>query len=310
MITVKGLSNYLPSGPSVVTIGTFDGVHIGHRKILERLIRDAAASGRRSILLTFFPHPRMVLQKDSNLKLLNSIEEKTDVLSELGLDCLVIHPFTRDFSRLTAKEYVREVLVDTLKAEKVIIGYDHRFGRNRTADIQDLQAFGNLYGFEVEEIHAQEIDDISVSSTKIRKALDTGDLETANRFLGYPYMLSGRIVRGKGLGRDLGFPTANMQLDAAYKLIPANGVYVVRSGYEGEEVFGMMNIGTNPTVDGSGQHIEIHFFDLKANLYDQQMRVFILGRLRDEQKFDSLDALKDQLEEDRRQARNLIPKFR
>ncbi len=309
MITVRGLSKYQPSGPSVVTIGTFDGVHIGHRKILDRLIRDGGATGRRSILLTFFPHPRMVLQKDSDIKLLNSIEEKTDVLSDLGLDCLVIHPFTRDFSRLTAKEFVREVLVDTLKAQKVIIGYDHRFGRNRTADIQDLQAFGTLYGFEVEEIHAQEIDDISVSSTKIRKALAIGDLETANRFLGYPYMLSGRIIRGKGLGRDLGFPTANLELDAPYKLIPAGGVYVVRSRFEDREIFGMMNIGTNPTVDGSRQHIEIHFFDLEADLYDREMRVSILGRLRDEEKFDSLDALKRQLEEDQRQARNLIPSF-
>ena len=310
MITVRGLSEYLPSGPSVVTIGTFDGVHIGHRKILDRLIKDGKTTGRRSILLTFFPHPRMVLQKDSDLKLLNSIDEKTDVLQELGLDCLVIHPFTVDFSRLTAKEFVREVLVNTLNAKKVIIGYDHRFGRNRTADIQDLQSFGNLYGFEVEEIDAQEIDDISVSSTKIRKALDSGDLETANRYLGYPYMLSGRIIHGKGLGRDLGFPTANMDLDANYKLIPAGGVYVVRSSYGGQEVYGMMNIGSNPTVNGSGQHIEVHFFDLDADLYDLEMRVSVLARLRDEQKFDSLEGLKKQLELDRLHARDLIHRFR
>lgn len=310
MITVKGLTEYNLPGPSVVTIGTFDGVHIGHRKILERLTRDGNTSGRRSILLTFYPHPRMVLQKDSDLKLLNTIEEKTDVLEQLGLDCLVIHPFTVDFSRLTAKEFVRQVLLDTLKAEKVIIGYDHRFGRNRTADIQDLQAFGNLYGFSVEEIGAQEIDEISVSSTKIRKALKSGDLATANRYLGYPYMLSGQIIRGKGLGRDLGFPTANLQLDSPYKLIPLAGVYLVRSHFEGRELFGMMNIGTNPTVDGSGQHIEVHFFELEADLYGRHMRVHILQRLRDEQKFDSLERLKKQLKQDRLRARDLIGNYR
>lgn len=310
MITVKGLTEYNFPGPSVVTIGTFDGVHIGHRKILERLTRDGKTSGRRSILLTFYPHPRMVLQKDSDLKLLNTIEEKADVLEQLGLDCLVIHPFTLDFSRLTAKEFVRQVLLDTLKAEKVIIGYDHRFGRNRTADIQDLQAFGNLYGFSVEEIGAQEINEISVSSTKIRRALKSGDLATANQYLGYPYMLSGQIIRGKGLGRDLGFPTANLQLDSPYKLIPLAGVYLVRSRFEGRELFGMMNIGTNPTVDGSGQHIEVHFFELEADLYGRHMRVHILERLRDEQKFDSLERLKKQLEQDRLRARDLIRSYR
>ena len=196
--------------------------------------------------------------------------------------------------------------MDKLAAKKVIIGYDHRFGRNRTASIQDLESFGTLYGFSVEEIPAQEVDEVSVSSTKIRKALESGDLETANRYLGYPYMLSGTVKRGKGLGRDLGFPTANLELDAPYKLIPAAGVYVVRGTIGNKEVSGMMNIGTNPTVDGSRQHIETHFFDLDQDLYGKPLRVHMVGRLRDEQKFESLEALKAQLERDRQRAEVFI----
>ena len=308
MITFRGLSDYQSPGPSVVTIGTFDGVHIGHRRILERLIREGQQSGLQSTLLTFFPHPRMVLQKDTDLRLLNSIEEKIDILEGLGLECLIIHPFTRDFSRQTATDFVRKTLVEKLAAKKVIIGYDHRFGRNRTASIQDLVSFGALYGFSVEEISAQEVDEVSVSSTKIRKALESGDLETANRYLGYPYMLSGTVARGKGLGRDLGFPTANLSLDAPYKLVPAGGVYAVRATVGNKEVDGMMNIGTNPTVDGSRQHIETHFFGLDQDLYGKTLRVQLLGRLRDEKKFESLEALKAQLEQDRKQAQAFIRK--
>ncbi len=290
----------------MVTIGTFDGVHIGHRKILRRLTDYARDHDLQATLLTFYPHPRMVLQKDSGLKLLNTIEEKSDILEEIGLDCLVIHPFTRRFSRLTATRFVREMLVEKLRTRRIIIGYDHRFGRNRTANIQDLEAFGNLFDFTVEEIPAQEVDDVSVSSTKIRRALEAGDLALANEFLGYPYMLSGHVRRGKGLGRDLGYPTANLSIDSEYKLIPASGVYVVRSNLNGREIFGMMNIGTNPTVDGSGQHIEVHFFDLDQDLYDQPLRVGLLARLRDERKFDSLEALQSQLERDQQDARRVI----
>jgi riboflavin kinase/FMN adenylyltransferase len=205
---------------------------------------------------------------------------------------------------------VRDVLVSTLHAKKVIIGYDHRFGRNRTANFQDLEAFGNLYDFRVEEIPAQEVNAVSVSSTKIRKALEEGDLETANRYLGYAYMLSGKVHRGKGLGRTLGFPTANLHLDSPFKLIPASGVYLVRSQVAGREVFGMMNIGTNPTVDGTGLHLEVHFFDLQQDLYGSPIRVSLLQRLRDERKFDSLDALRQQLENDHRHARALIERLR
>ena len=306
MLTVQGLSDYDNPQPSVVTIGTFDGVHIGHRKILERLIADGREHHLQSTLLTFFPHPRMVLQKDNQIKLLNTIEEKSALMSRLGLDCLIIHPFTLEFSRKSATDFVREILVEKLRVKKIIIGYDHRFGRNRNANIRDLQSFGNIMEFSVEEIPAQEIDEVSVSSTKIRKALESGDLETANTYLGYEYMLSGTVEGGKKLGRDLGFPTANLRIEAAYKLIPASGVYLVRSDLNGKQAYGMMNIGTNPTVDGSRRHIEVHFFDFRGDLYGSPLQVALIKRIRDERKFDSLEALKNQLGKDRLQALELI----
>lgn len=309
MLIVQNLTEYKSPKPSVVTIGTFDGVHIGHRKILERLIQDAKKGGLQSTLLTFFPHPRMVLQKDSGIKLLNTISEKSEILAAMGLDCLVIHPFTPEFSRLTATEYVRNILVDTLKAKKVIIGYDHRFGRNRTADISDLKHFGSLYDFEVEEIPVQEIEEVSVSSTKIREALATGDLESANAYLGYNYMLQGTVKRGKGLGRTIGFPTANLHPDADYKLIPASGVYLVGTSVDGISGYGMMNIGVNPTVDGSQLHIEIHIFDMNRDLYGSTLRVQLLERIRNEQKFESLEALKSQLQQDLSDSRARLRKY-
>lgn len=308
METVQNIVKYDKKHSTAITIGTFDGVHIGHRTILKRLIKDSESLGLKSTVLTFFPHPRMVLQKDTDLKLLNTIEEKTRILENLGLDILVVHPFTKQFSRLTATEFVRDILVNTLKAKKIIIGYDHRFGRNRTANITDLRAFGNALNFEVEEISAMEVDSVSVSSTKIRKALEEGDMVTANAFLGYEYMLTGTVKKGKGLGRQLDFPTANLHIDAPYKLIPKNGVYVVNSQIDGLQVFGMMNIGYNPTVAGKYRSIEVHFFDFANDLYDRQIQVNCFARLRDEHKFDSIDALKEQLRKDRETALALIAK--
>ncbi|MEW2921019.1 bifunctional riboflavin kinase/FAD synthetase [Muricauda sp. ANG21] len=291
---------------TVITIGTFDGVHLGHRKILERLINNAKNTGLKSTVLTFFPHPRMVLQKDTEIKLLNTIEEKTQILESLGLDNLIIHPFTKAFSRLSATEFVRDVLVNSLKAKKIIIGYDHRFGRNRNANIQDLIAFGNTLDFEVEEIPAQEIDDVSVSSTKIRNALLEGDVVTANSYLSYAYMLTGTVKKGKGLGKEFGFPTANLHIAESYKLIPKNGSYVVKSTLNGIKHYGMMNIGFNPTVSGTEKSIEVNFFEFEGDLYDQKIQVKILHRIRDEHKFSSVEELREQLKKDKNFSLDLI----
>ena len=295
---------------TVATIGTFDGVHIGHQKIIERLVKTAKRDDLKSVVLTFFPHPRMVLQKDANIKLINTIDERSKILEHLGLDYLFIKTFTREFSRLTAEEFVSKVLVDQLNIKKIIIGYDHHFGRNRTANIDDLKRFGDLYDFEVEEISAQDINDVSVSSTKIRKALIEGDIHTANSYLGYHYMLNGTIVKGKGLGKTIGFPTANLNIEEDYKLIPKQGVYVVRSTYKNQIIYGMMNIGNNPTINSdSKQYIEIHFFNFDATIYGDTLTIELLNRLRDEQKFDSLDNLKAQLETDKRMALDYITNY-
>ncbi|WP_019670509.1 bifunctional riboflavin kinase/FAD synthetase [Eudoraea adriatica] len=306
MVTVQSISNYDKKHPTAITIGTFDGVHIGHRKILERLINDAKKTGLRSTVLTFFPHPRMVLQKDTEIRLLNTIEEKIKILDRIGLDYLIIHPFTLEFSRLSSTEFVRDILVNELKVKKIIIGYDHRFGRNRNANIQDLIAFGNTLNFEVEEIAAQEIDDVSVSSTKIRNAIIDGDMKTANAYLGYNYMLTGDVKKGKGLGRQLNFPTANLFIKEEYKLIPKNGVYVVKSILNNQIYYGMMNIGFNPTVDGTSKSIEIHFFEFKSDIYGANIQVDILQRIRDEHKFNSLEELKTQLLKDKETSMAII----
>lgn len=299
MVTVQSITNYDKEHPTAITIGTFDGVHIGHQKILRRLIKNAELLDLKSTVLTFFPHPRMVLQKDTDIKLLNTVDEKSKILESLGLDYLIIHPFTKEFSRLSATAFVRDILVNSLRTKKIIIGYDHRFGRNRDANISDLIAFGSTLDFEVEEIPAQEIDEVSVSSTKIRKALEEGDIETANKYLGYSYMLTGIVKKGKGLGKQLNFPTANLFIEEPYKLVPKNGVYVVQCTMGKATVSGMMNIGFNPTVSGKEKSIEIHFFDLEKDLYDQKLQIDIIARIRDEHKFDSVDSLKVQLQKDK-----------
>ncbi|MDX1461757.1 MAG: bifunctional riboflavin kinase/FAD synthetase [Marinirhabdus sp.] len=291
---------------SVITIGTFDGVHIGHTTILNRVVATAAKEGLDSVLLTFFPHPRMVLQKDSNIKLLNTLAEKRDLVAATGIDHLVIHPFTHQFSRMTAVEYVRDLLVNRLHAKKIIIGYDHRFGRNRTANITDLKEMGETYGFEVEEISVQELDDVAVSSTKIRTALKEGDVATANSYLGYSYMISGTIVKGKGIGKTWNYPTANLQPSEPYKLIPMNGVYITHAQIDDKTAFGITSIGTNPTVGGKSRTIETYFLDLDIDLYDQELQLEFLEFIRPEATFESVDALKEAIREDEAIARKHI----
>jgi riboflavin kinase/FMN adenylyltransferase len=296
----------LPDKPTVATIGTFDGVHIGHQKIIQRLINTGKKEGLKSVVLTFFPHPRMVLQKDSNIKLINTIEERKNILENLGIDFLVIMKFTHKFSRLSAEDFVKNILVERLKAKKVIIGYDHRFGRNRNADINDLKVFGQNYGFEVEEIPAQDIDNVAVSSTKIRMALMEGNIKKANKYLGYHFMLTGKVIKGKGLGKQIGYPTANIEIKEEYKIIPKQGSYIVKSILNKKEVYGMMNIGMNPTVNGDKQSIEVHFFDFYEDIYGKTIKIDLLERIRDEEKFESLEALKLQLVKDKDTALKFI----
>ncbi|MGL2962852.1 bifunctional riboflavin kinase/FAD synthetase [Flavobacterium sp. RSB2_4_14] len=309
MKIVNSIQLYKAEKPTVVTIGTFDGVHLGHKKILEQIISSAHTLNCESLVLTFFPHPRTVIQADTEMKQINTLAEKLTLLEELGIDNLVIHPFDASFSRLTAEEFVKQVLVNTFKIKKIIIGHDHRFGRNRTANIDDLIDFGNEFGFEVEQISAKEINEVSVSSTKIRNALTEGNIELVNCFLGYNYSLTGIVIKGKQLGRTIGYPTANIKIEEDYKLIPQNGVYVAKSNIDGVTVFGMMNIGTRPTVDGTTQSIEIHFFDFHKDLYHQKITLSLVHRMRSEQKFESVDALKKQLDKDKITALAVIEKL-
>ncbi len=304
MKVFQNISSYQPQKPTVLTIGTFDGVHIGHKKIIERLTKNAEKHDLESVILTFFPHPRMVLQKDSDIKLLNTIEEKIELLEQSGLNSLIIHPFDKTFSELSAEEFVKQILIEKLNLKKIVIGYDHRFGKNRTAGIDELIVFGEKYGFEVEQISAQEIDEIAVSSTKIRKALDNGEIALTNSYLGYNYFFQATVVEGKKLGRTIGFPTANLKVSENYKLIPKTGVYIVEILLDNQKFKGMMNIGFNPTVNGNHQTIEVNILDFNQDIYGKNVQVSFLEKIRDEQKFASVDEFKNQLEKDRETTQN------
>jgi riboflavin kinase/FMN adenylyltransferase len=295
-----------PQTKCCVTIGSFDGLHKGHQTILKQLVEEATKKGLKSLVFTFDPHPRTVLSEGAKLQLLTSLEEKKKVLEELGIDYLVVYPFDLEFSRLTAREFVENILVKGLHTKQIIIGYDHRFGRNRNADIDDLIEFGKEFEFEVQQIQAKQIDEISISSTKIRTALKKGDITTANTYLGYHYQLKGEVVHGNQLGRTIGYPTANIQIDEPNKLIPYQGVYIATAIIDSTKVYGMMNIGTKPTVDGTKQTVEIHFFDLDKDLYQSNISIALLHRLRDEQKFETIKHLEEQLQKDKAQSLSWI----
>ena len=308
MTTIQNIANFSTSEKTYVTIGTFDGFHFGHQKIIEKLVLEAKKANRKSVLLTFFPHPRMVLQKDNSLELINTIEERANLLEITGLDYLIIHPFSIAFSRMSSLAFVRDILVNQLHISKLIIGYDHHFGKNREGNIIQLTEYSHLYDFKVEEIPAQDIDAVSVSSTKIRNALAEGSLKTANSYLGYNFMLSGTVVNGKQLGGKIGYPTANINVKETYKLIPKTGVYVVLSKIQERNVYGMMNIGNRPTINGNHQTIEVHFFDFNADLYGQNLQIELLYFLRDEEKFDTIESLIIQLKKDEQTARAFVTK--
>lgn len=285
----------------VLTIGTFDGVHVGHQKIIQRLNEEAKRINGESVLFTFYPHPRMVLYPENHgLKLIQTQVEKIDKLRRYGLQNVIVHPFTKEFSRLTALEFVRDYLVNQLHVKTLVIGYDHSFGKNREGNLQFLKDVSETYGFEVIEIAAQEIDEVNISSTKIRRAIEEGDLLKAQEYLGEPFELFGTVVHGDAMGRQLGFPTANLDVDSEVKLIPHSGVYAVNVLLDNGRILeGMMNIGTKPTVsDHSKQSIEINLFDYHGDLYHQHITVQLLKRFRDEVKFDSVSDLQSQLIKD------------
>ncbi|UGS23826.1 bifunctional riboflavin kinase/FAD synthetase [Flavobacterium channae] len=308
MKTYNSIHNFVTNKKTLITLGTFDGVHIGHQSILKKLV-DFKEKETESVVLTFFPHPRMVLKQDSTIKLLSTIDEKAELLEKSGIDNLIIHPFDTTFSNLSAEEFVKEILVDKLHVKKIIIGYDHRFGKNRTADINDLIAFGKKYNFEVEQIGVKEIDEISISSTKIRNALLEGNIILANQYLGHSYSIVGTVVDGKKIGRTIGFPTANIRITEDYKLLPKNGVYIVSSEINNKLFYGMMNIGNKPTLGENEQSIEVHFFDLNEDIYNQKLKIVFLEHIRDEKKFNSIDELQSQLENDKKFSLDYIKKI-
>ncbi len=292
---------------AVVTTGTFDGVHIGHRKIIARLNEIAKRINGESVLLTFDPHPRMVLFPDDHgLELITSKEEKIDLLREAGIQNLIIHPFTKEFSRTESMDFVRKILVDKLGTEVLVIGYDHHFGRNREGSFEHLKEYGPVYGFNVEEISVQDVEDVAVSSTKIRRALSEGDVETAEKYLTHPFRLDGVVVHGDKLGRKLGFPTANIELSDPIKVRPANGVYACYVYVDDEKFIGMLNIGSRPTVQGDDCRIEVHLLDFDRDLYGTNISIELKKRIRDEKKFEDVEQLRTRLEVDRNLALQLL----
>ena len=297
--------------PVVLTIGTFDGVHVGHRAVLDLLKTRAAELNGESVLLTFQPHPRTVLHPEHHhLQLLNTIEERKALLEQAGLDHLIIHPFTEELSRMTPLEYVRELFSEGIGPSVVIVGYDHRFGRNREGSFESLTNLGTVFGFEVEELPAHTVKDTRVSSTKIREAIAAGDVARARQWLGHPYPFSGRVVRGEQLGRKLGFPTANLESEEPLKRLPGRGVYAVwaRIAGTGNWQPAMVNMGTRPTVqdDGITETMEVHLLEGGRQCYDETMELQFMARIRDEMMFEGLKALQDQLQQDAQKARSIL----
>ncbi len=301
------INEFTPVNNAVVTIGTFDGVHLGHRKIISRIKELAEECGGETVILTFFPHPRMILHpEDESLKLINTIHEKADLLQELGVDHLIITPFSRDFSNQTAGDYICDVLVNKIGTKKIVIGYDHRFGKDRKGGLNDLLKFAPEYGYEVIEIPEEDINDVAVSSTRVRKALLEGDIQLANTFLGYPFFISGKVGRGDKIGRQIGYPTANIVIEETYKLIPSDGIYSAKVIIKGQAYKGMAYIGTRPTINGITRNIEVNIFDFHADIYGDDIRMEFYHFVRGDIKFTGLDELIVQLAKDKADVLKLL----
>jgi riboflavin kinase/FMN adenylyltransferase len=296
----RHIDEFKPVKNAVVTIGTFDGVHLGHRKIIERIKQLAKDSGGETVILTFFPHPRMILHpEDQGLKMINTMDEKAQLLEQLGVDHLIITPFSRDFSNQTAEEYIRDILVEKIGTKKIVIGYDHRFGKDRHGGLAELQQLAPVYGFEVIEIPEQDIHDVAISSTRIRNALLNDEIDLANEFLGYSFFVTGKVMRGDQIGRTIGYPTANILIEETYKLVPADGIFAVKVQLSGQEYKGMGYIGHRPTINGMIRNIEVNIFDFDQDIYSQSIRMEFLHFVRGDIKFTSLDELTIQLGKDK-----------
>ncbi len=301
------IEEFVPVKNAVVTIGTFDGVHLGHRKIISRLKEIADETGGETVLLTFFPHPRLILHpEDQDLRLINTISEKAGLLAQLGVDHLIITPFSRDFSNQTAEEYILDILVEKIGTKKIVIGYDHRFGKDRRGGLEQLQQFAPVYGYDVIEIPEQDIHEVAVSSTRIREALLHGDIALANEFLGYPFFITGKVNRGDQIGRTIGYPTANILVEETYKLIPKDGIFAVKIYLQGSEHNGMGYIGHRPTINGMTRNIEVNIFDFNRDIYSQPIRMEFLHYVRDDMKFNSLEELTEQLGRDKIAVQKLL----
>ncbi|RDC62994.1 bifunctional riboflavin kinase/FAD synthetase [Adhaeribacter pallidiroseus] len=310
MQVIRSLTDFPELSQAVVTSGTFDGVHRGHQKILQRLIQLAQAINGQSVVITYWPHPRLVLQPEiQNIHLLSTIEERIEQLAAFAVDYLLIIPFTREFANLDSEQFVSEILIKTIRTKKLVIGYDHRFGRNRAGSFEYLRQHAPELGFEVEEIPRQDIDHVAVSSTKIRTALEAGEIKTATAYLGRYYALVGTVVLGKQLGRTLGYPTANLNITEQHKLIPRQGIYVVQVKIKNQLFGGMLSIGTNPTVGGTNQTVEVNIFNFSGNLYGQEITLLFLDRIRSEEKFANLDELITQMHQDKIKSLSVLNSF-
>ena len=299
------IQDYFENAPSVVTVGTFDGVHLGHLKLIDKVISISKSKNLRSIILTFSPHPRIVLNNDADIKLLTTQREKNEIFGSYNIDYLLTQDFSKSFSKLSPIEFVRDILVKKLNVKHIVTGYDHHFGKDRNANSNQLLEFSKDFGYDVTKVDAFHKNKVSISSTKIRNLIIDGKINNANKFLGYQFILTGKVIGGLGRGKSLGFPTANILIDN-YKIKPGNGVYYISSLLEGQNTNGMMNVGVNPTFKDKGHSIEIHFFDFNQNLYDKEISIRVIKKIREEKKFDSADELTTQLQLDKKKCFELI----
>jgi len=304
----KSIDEYNESKNSIVTIGTFDGIHKGHQKIFNKVINASKQNNLSSVVLTFFPHPRIILNKHNDIKMIDTLDEKIDHLKKIGIDHLIIHPFDKKFSLLSAEQFIKEYLVDKLKLKHIIIGYDHRFGKGREASVTDLKEYSREFDFVVDEIDAQEIEKIAISSTKIRNSINEGDIKTTKIYLGRFFCLTGRVVKGDGLGKQINYPTANISIEEDYKIIPKDGVYYIKTTIDNKLYNGMMNIGHRPTIGTKEKSIEVNLFNFDRDIYDRIISVDVVEKIRDEKKFSSIEALKTQLARDEEHCLRLIHK--